>query len=60
MQSGNKCGKISTNQRWLKCPACGLGKVQKLIPGTRAENLVVYCKRCGKESIVNIGLVPVP
>ena len=60
LNSQKECGKIMTNPRWLKCPACGLGKVLKLIPGTSASNLVVYCKRCGKESIVNIALVPEP
>ena len=60
LNSQKKCGKIETKPRWLKCPACGLGKVLKLIPGTSASNLVVYCKRCGKESIVNIAPVPEP
>lgn len=36
------------------CPKCGRGKVLKLNPATRATDLVVYCKVCGKESIVNI------
>lgn len=42
------------------CPACGLGKVLRLMPETRAENLIVHCKVCKKESIVNIPYVPVP
>ena len=48
----------------LLCPQCGRGKVQRVTPETRARNLVVFCKRCGVESIVNIEeclcQVPVP
>jgi transcription elongation factor Elf1 len=36
------------------CPECGKGKVLKLTPQTRAKNLIVFCKRCGRESTVNI------
>lgn len=36
------------------CPACGKHKLLRLEPDTAAENLPVYCKRCGTESIVNI------
>lgn len=36
------------------CPRCGRGKVLRLNPKTRATSLVVYCKHCGMESIVNI------
>ena len=42
------------------CPACGRGKVLKLLPETEAKKLIVHCKRCNKESIVNIPFVPVP
>lgn len=42
------------------CPVCGKHKVLKLLPETRAENLSVFCKRCGKESIVNISQEPEP
>lgn len=55
-----KCGKIDTNQRWLMCPACGRGRVLQLLPTTRAKDLIVYCKVCKRESIVNIPSVPVP
>lgn len=42
------------------CPACGRGKVLKLLPSTQGENIIVHCKVCKKESIVNIPSVPVP
>ena len=60
MHNQERCGKIETNQRWLKCPACGKGKVLKLLPETAVRSLPVYCKRCGKESIVNISKEPEP
>ncbi len=59
MQSKHECDKIKTNQ-WLVCPVCGVGKVLKLLPNTEAKNLIVFCRVCRKESIVNIPLVPVP
>lgn len=36
------------------CPVCGRHRVLRLEPGTEAKQLPVYCKRCGRESIVNI------
>lgn len=42
------------------CPACGRGKVLRLLPNTEARNLVVHCKMCKQESIVNIPSVPAP
>lgn len=42
------------------CPACGRAKVLRLLPDTEARNLVVHCKVCKKESIVNISSVPAP
>lgn len=53
-------GKIVSERPWLLCPECGF-QLHKLLPETKAENQVVYCRKCGKESIVNIEpLVPVP
>lgn len=42
------------------CPACGKHKVLRLLPNTTAKDLAVYCKQCGKESIVNISPEPAP
>ena len=42
------------------CPACGKQKVLRLLPNTNAKDLVVFCKRCNKESIVNISPEPAP
>ena len=60
MNISKECDKIKTNQGWLMCPACGRAKVLRLLPDTEARNLVVHCKVCKKESIVNISSVPAP
>lgn len=36
------------------CPACDQWKVLKLLPDTEVRRLPVYCKRCHKETIVDI------
>lgn len=54
MQSSKEYGKIETKGGWLLCPICHRQKVLKLLPETRATQLVVYCKNCKQESIVNI------
>lgn len=54
MQAQTKCGKLTVKDGWLMCPACQRGKVLKVRKDTRAENLVVHCKKCGRESVVNI------
>lgn len=39
--------------QWLRCPHCG-GKLLKRLPTTEARDLPLYCKRCKRESILNI------
>lgn len=60
MNSDSNCDKIKTNQGWLMCPVCGKQKLARLLPTTKVENLALHCKRCGKESIVNIAFEPEP
>ena len=52
-------GRIYSSRPWLCCPVCG-ARINKLLPQTEAKNLVVYCKKCRRESIVNIESVPEP
>lgn len=47
-------GKLVVKDGWLLCPACQRGKVLKVRSDTTATNLVVHCKKCGQESVVNI------
>ncbi len=39
---------------WLLCPACGRQKVLQVRPDTSAKNLIVYCRMCREESMVDI------
>lgn len=52
-------GRIESSRGMLCCPVCGL-PIHKLLPETEARQFVIYCKRCHKESIVDISSVPVP
>ena len=54
MQAALKHDKLVVKDGWLMCPLCQRGKVLKIRSDTRAENLVVHCKKCGQESVVNI------
>jgi len=47
-------GKIIVKDGRIVCPRCGKGKTQKVLPTTRGTDIVIFCKLCGKESIVNI------
>ncbi len=43
-----------SDQRRYLCPVCGKHTVLWLLPTTEVKDLPVKCKRCGKESIINI------
>ena len=49
-----EAGKLRVKDHWVLCPVCRRGKVLKLRPGTRAENLAVYCRVCKTESVVDL------
>ena len=38
----------------MLCPVCRRGKVLKLTEETRAQGLVLYCRSCKHESVVEI------
>ena len=59
MHNAKECSKINATNGWLLCPHCRR-KLLRLLPETQAKNLVVYCRKCGHESIVNIPLEPAP
>ena len=52
--------RINSSKRWVKCPACHRSKVLQILPTTECKDVVVYCKACKTETVVNISLVPVP
>lgn len=49
-------GIIIVREGWAICPICEKGKLLKLRPDTVAKNLPCKCKRCGRETIVNINM----
>ena len=51
---------MKSKQRRFLCPVCGKHTVLWLLPTTQVKDLPVKCKRCGKESVVNIVPEPVP
>lgn len=55
MQTEKKTDKLIIKDGWLMCPKCGRMKVLRIEAETTARALPVYCRRCGQESIVNIG-----
>lgn len=56
MQGETKRGKMLTVRNgYLVCPSCLKNKqVIKIEPDTVAQNLVVYCRTCKTEHIVDI------
>ncbi len=53
-------GRIITEQKWIKCPVCGRGRVLRTLPTTEIKDLPVYCKVCKTETVVNISQEPEP
>ncbi len=60
MKSEQHAGNEMEKLRRFLCPSCGKHTVLWLLPTTTVKDLPIKCKRCGKESIVNIPFVPVP
>lgn len=51
------CDIISAEQKWLTCPKCGK-RLLKVLPDTSARNLLLFCRKCKAENIVNIPTQP--
>lgn len=46
---------MDTNmENWILCPVCGKGKVLHVLPGTRAVELEVFCRRCRQRSVIDV------
>lgn len=54
------CGIIKPNKRWIYCPRCCRAKLLQVLPTTVCKDLILYCKVCKAEIVVNIDQVPVP
>lgn len=46
--------KRATGTAWIMCPVCRRGKLLKLTKGTRAKELVLFCRNCKQETVVSI------
>ena len=56
MQSAQKRGKMLTvRDGWVACPTCRRNRrLLQVKPDTEARNLVVFCRDCKTEHIVDI------
>ena len=55
MQTTRESGKLlAVKDGWLMCPACGRSRVLRIYPDTEGKAIAVYCKKCGRESLVDI------
>ena len=44
----------NTQYQWVLCPICGGKTRTKIRPDTEAKNLIVFCPKCKRESVVDI------
>ncbi len=56
MQGEPKRGKMLTVRgRWLECPTCHRNRqMMQILPSTEGHNIVVFCRVCKTEHIVDI------
>lgn len=54
MKRETEYGKLNTKDGWLLCPSCRRRKVLQVRPDTTAKNLIVYCRDCRTETMVDI------
>ena len=47
--------KESVGAAWIMCPVCRRGKLLKLSRETRARALILFCRNCKQEVVVEIG-----
>lgn len=47
--------KTTVGGTWVVCPVCRRGKLLKLTESTRAQGLVLFCRCCKHETVVEIG-----
>ncbi|WP_298029592.1 cysteine-rich KTR domain-containing protein [uncultured Dysosmobacter sp.] len=46
--------KLTPSGVFVPCPVCRHGKMLRLQPDTSAAGLVIYCRHCKRESVVDI------
>ena len=41
-------------EKWVLCPICGGKTRQKMRSDTAAKNLIVFCPKCKRETVMDI------
>lgn len=55
MHIGEKGAELIPKDGWLACPACRRnGRLMKITNATEARSLIVYCRRCRREIVLDI------
>lgn len=55
MHPMGKSAKMVTKDGWVRCPVCKRNKhLLRIVPETEARNLLVYCRDCKAEIVLNI------
>lgn len=55
MHIGEKGAALIPKDGWLACPACRRnGRLMKITDVTEARSLIVYCRRCRQEIVLDI------
>lgn len=55
LQTVPQCGKLIVKDGWVTCPVCKRNhRLIRVLPKTIARNLLVYCRTCRSEMILNI------
>lgn len=47
-------GEKSMTEKWVLCPICGGKTRTKIRPDTEAKNLIVFCPKCKRETVMDI------
>lgn len=53
MKKTKAYGKMETNQERVDCPTCGF-LLARVLPGAKASGLLLYCRKCRRQILVNI------
>ena len=54
MQTTENRGRLTVKDGWIVCPICRRGKLLRIEQDTTAENLDLWCRKCGGTVKVNI------
>ncbi len=47
-------GEMIMTEKWVLCPICGGKTRQKMREDTVAKNLIVFCPKCKRETVMDI------